>query len=233
MFPLRDINPTRSFAFVNVAIIVINCLVFLFELSLGDQLDDFFKHFALVPSAFTHQFGTFEVATMFISMFLHGGWMHLISNMWALYIFGDNIEDRVGHFKYIVFYLLCGVAAALCQTFMAPESRIPTVGASGAIAGVLGAYLVLFPRARVQAILPIFFIIRLVEIPAVIYLGFWFFSQFFTGVAQLGAEDTSGGGIAWWAHVGGFVLGVILIKIFDKGPPKELFDYDPFERYYR
>lgn len=232
MFPLRDINKSNTFPFVNLAIIVINVLVFLFELSLAEPgLDEFFKDFGLVPRHFVSDFGASAIGTIFSSMFLHGGWMHLISNMWALHIFGDNIEDRVGHVKYVFFYLLCGIAAALTQVFVSSNSSIPTVGASGAIAGVLGGYIVLFPGARVLAILPIFFIIRLVEVPAVVYLGFWFISQFFTGVASLGAAaEDAGGGVAWWAHIGGFIMGVMLVKIFEKRNRGQ--SRDRYDRYY-
>lgn len=232
MFPLKDINKSNSVPFVNLTFIAINVLVFLFEVSLGEPgLEELFKTSGLVPNHFVNDFGPGQVATIFTSMFLHGGWMHLLSNMWALYIFGDNVEDRMGHFQYFVFYILCGIAAALTQVYISTNSFIPTVGASGAIAGVLGGYIVLFPHARVLAAIPIFYIIRLVEVPAIFYLGFWFVSQFFTGVASLGAQEDAGGGVAWWAHIGGFALGVILVKLFEKrnGGGAER---DPYDRYY-
>jgi membrane associated rhomboid family serine protease len=143
--------------------------------------------------------------TLFSSMFLHGGWFHILTNMWVLFIFGDNVEARMGPGRYLVFYLLGGLAAGLLQALLMPASRIPVIGASGAVAGVLGAYLVLFPRARVASLVPIFFIFTLVEIPAFIYLAFWFVSQLFSGL--LSFEGADAGGIAWWAHVGGFVFG--------------------------
>lgn len=215
MFPLRDSQPSGSIAFITYLIIAINVLVFLFEVSLGDHgLSVFLRNFGLVPEVFIQQFGPYEIFTLFSCMFLHGGWMHLISNMWALFIFGDNIEDKLGHFGYLVFYLACGVCAGLTQVFMSQGSVIPTVGASGAIAGVLGGYIICYPTARVLTAIPIFFIIRLIEVPAAVYLGFWFLSQFFTGFASIAKETGEEGGVAWWAHVGGFVAGVVLVKVF-------------------
>jgi len=236
MFPLRDINKSHTVPFVNLTFIAINVLVFFFELSLGEEgLENLFRTIGLVPYKFLDDFGPGQIATIFTSMFLHGGWMHLLSNMWALYIFGDNIEDRMGHARYFAFYILCGIAAALTQVFASAGSHIPTVGASGAIAGVLGGYIVLFPGARVLAAIPIFYIIRFVEVPAILYLGFWFASQFFTGVASLGATTEDGsGGVAWWAHIGGFVLGVVLVKIFEKrgGNKGMAEERDSYDRYY-
>ncbi|MBX9947929.1 MAG: rhomboid family intramembrane serine protease [Candidatus Obscuribacterales bacterium] len=215
MFPLRDSQPSGSIAFITYLIIAINVLVFLFEVSLGDHgLSVFLRNFGLVPEVFIQQFGPYEIFTLFSCMFLHGGWMHLISNMWALFIFGDNIEDKLGHFGYLVFYLACGVCAGLTQVFMSQGSVIPTVGASGAIAGVLGGYIICYPTARVLTAIPIFFIIRLIEVPAAVYLGFWFLSQFFTGFASIAKETGEEGGVAWWAHVGGFVAGIVLVKVF-------------------
>jgi membrane associated rhomboid family serine protease len=152
--------------------------------------------------------------------------MHLISNMWALFIFGDNIEDKLGHLGYLIFYLACGVCAGLTQVFMSQGSVIPTVGASGAIAGVLGGYIVCYPTARVLTAIPIFFIIRLIEVPAAVYLGFWFLSQFFTGFASIAREAGEEGGVAWWAHVGGFVAGVVLVKLM--GMRRQHIDYHDY-----
>jgi membrane associated rhomboid family serine protease len=214
MFPLRDSQPSGSIPFITYLIIAINVLVFLFEVSLGDHgLAIFLQNFVLVPEVFIQQFGPYEVFTLFSCMFLHGGWMHLISNMWALFIFGDNIEDKLGHFGYLFFYLACGVCAGLTQVSMSLGSVVPMVGASGAIAGVLGGYIISYPTARVLTAIPIFFIIRLIEVPAAVYLGFWFVSQAFTGFASIAKETGEEGGVAWWAHVGGFVAGVILVKI--------------------
>lgn len=214
MFPLRDSTPSGTFPLITYLIIVINVVVFLVELTMGDrQLEQFFKSFGLVPELFLQQFGPYEIFTLFSCMFLHGGWMHLISNMWALFIFGDNIEDRLGHFGYLTFYLACGVCAGLTQVAMSHGSTTPTIGASGAIAGVLGGYIICYPTARVLTAIPILFIIRLIEVPATIYLGFWFISQFFTGFASIGRETGEEGGIAWWAHVGGFIAGSVLVKV--------------------
>ncbi len=219
MFPLRDSQPSGSIPFVTYLIIAINVIVFLFEVSLGDRgLASFLKNFGLVPLLFLQQFGAYEIFTLFSCMFLHGGWMHLLSNMWALFIFGDNIEDKLGHFGYLLFYLGCGACAGLTQVFMSQSSTVPTVGASGAIAGVLGGYIISYPTARVLTAIPIFFIIRLIEVPAAVYLGFWFLSQFFTGFASIARESGEEGGIAWWAHVGGFVAGVILVKLMSFRP---------------
>lgn len=228
MFPLRDSQPSGSLAIVTHLIIAINVVVFLFEISLGDHgLEVFLKNFGLVPLLFFQQFGPYEIFTLFSCMFLHGGWMHLISNMWALFIFGDNIEDKLGHFGYLFFYLACGVCAGLTQVFISQTSAIPTVGASGAIAGVLGGYIISYPTARVLTAIPIFFIIRLIEVPAAVYLGFWFVSQAFTGFASIAREPGEEGGIAWWAHIGGFVAGTILVKImsYRKQNSSQTLDY--------
>ncbi len=217
MIPLRDNVPSRRVPVVNVGLIVLNVAVFLFQsVAMGpDSLYEFARSWGLVPARFWQVGDLHSWMTVFTSMFLHGGWWHLISNMLALYIFGDNIEDRVGHLRYLLFYLVGGVAAAGAHLVAYAESPIPTVGASGAIAGVLGAYLVLYPRARVLTLIPIFYFIRLIEIPAVIYLGFWFISQLFNGLLALAAADVfqSGGGVAWWAHIGGFVFGAAVIRL--------------------
>lgn len=231
MFPLRDSQPSGTIPFVTYLIIAINVLLFLFEVSLGDQdLSTFLRNFGLVSEDFLQQFGPYQVFTLFSCMFLHGGWMHLISNMWALFIFGDNIEDKLGHFGYIFFYLLCGVCAGLTQVFMSQGSAVPTIGASGAIAGVLGGYIISYPTARVLTAIPIFIVIRLVEIPASVYLGFWFISQFFTGFASIAREPGEEGGIAWWAHVGGFIAGLILVKIMSFRRQSEDSSFNYIER---
>ncbi|MFQ5408051.1 MAG: rhomboid family intramembrane serine protease [Anaerolineales bacterium] len=212
MIPLRDTVRSRSFPIVNWLLIGTNVLVFLFEKSLGPRAFELFVGaFGLVPAYLTSA-SPFAWITVFTSMFLHGGWLHLIANMWALYIFGDNVEDRMGHGRYLFFYLAAGVAGGLLQVATGPNSIVPMVGASGAIAGVLGAYLLLYPRARVVTLIPIFFLPWFVELPALLYLGFWFVSQFFGGVAALGA--VAGGGVAYWAHVGGFVAGLSLVHVF-------------------
>lgn len=228
MFPLRDSQPSGTVPFVTYLIIAANVVVFFIELTLGDrQLDAFLKIFGLVPMLFFQQFGPYEIFTLFSCMFLHAGWMHLISNMWALFIFGDNIEDKLGHMGYLLFYLACGVCAGLTQVFMSSASSIPTIGASGAIAGVLGGYIISYPTARVLTAIPIFIIIRLIEVPAAVYLGFWFVSQFFTGFATIARDTSEEGGVAWWAHVGGFIAGVVLVKLMSirRQSRSDSFDY--------
>ena len=223
MIPLRDTIPARRFPVVNTAIIVLNVLVFLFEMALGpEQQDQFIWLWGLVPAHFWQGGGLFRWLPLFSSIFMHGGWWHLISNMLALYIFGDNVEDRLGHVRYLAFYLVGGLVASFAHLVAYRASFLPTVGASGAIAGVLGAYLVLYPRARVITLVPIFYFIRIVEIPALIYLGFWFVSQLFNGVFALAAAGDvfQSGGVAWWAHIGGFALGMLLLQIFQKPAPR-------------
>jgi membrane associated rhomboid family serine protease len=218
MFPLRDTNPSNTKPFVNWIIIGINAVIFLFEVSLSDEgLNRLIGILGVTPRALL-QNPALESLTLFSSMFLHGGWMHLISNMWILFIFGDNIEDRMGRFRYLAFYLLCGVVAALTQVFTAPLSMVPMIGASGAISGISGAYILLFPRARVLTLVPIFFFFTFIEIPALIYLGFWFLLQLFNGLFALSFMGRLGsmGGVAWWAHIGGFVAGLVLVKVFER-----------------
>jgi membrane associated rhomboid family serine protease len=187
----------------------------------------------LVPAAVlawpqSHLSVTAAVTPFFTSMFLHGGWLHLIGNMWYLWIFGDNIEDRLGHFTYLIFYLLCGLGAGIVHTVINFNTTIPSVGASGAIAGVLGAYLVSYPTAKVLTLLPIFIFIQIIEIPALIVLGLWFVMQFFSGAATLATTSAGAGGVAWWAHVGGFIIGMILVGLF---PRKDRPRYDYRSRF--
>ncbi|MDQ1271622.1 MAG: hypothetical protein QG591_252 [Planctomycetota bacterium] len=220
MIPLRDRNPSGTFPFVTVGIILINVLIFFIELSLGPQLDSFLFQFGIVPVKVAYSAdipdSTFvNTYFPFLSyMFLHGGFIHLIGNMWYLWIFGDNIEDRLGRVRFVLFYLLCGIGSALVHVYFNSQSGVPCVGASGAIAGVLGAYMVTFPKARVLVLVPLFIVWEFIELPAVVVLGFWFLIQFFSGTASI--SSAQGGGVAWWAHIGGFVLGVIFIKIFSK-----------------
>jgi len=215
MIPLRDTIPSRTVPFVNYVLIGLNALVFLFELSLGESLNTFIQEFGVVPVRLAASFSTYNVTPgailpLFSSLFLHGGWMHLIGNMLFLYIFGDNVEDRFGHFRYVIFYIVSGICAALTQVLISPSSEIPMVGASGAIAGVLGAYVLLYPRARVYTLIPIFFFFQIVELPALIFLGIWFLMQFLSGLMSLGlGADASG--IAWWAHIGGFASGALMM----------------------
>jgi membrane associated rhomboid family serine protease len=217
MIPLRDRNPSGSFPSVTLALIVANALVFLYEVQLGPAVREFMARFALIPAQVTGSiaYGTpsfsATVAPFFTSMFLHGGWLHLIGNMWFLWIFGDNVEDTLGSFRYLLFYLACGVCAAAVQLLFQPASPTPTLGASGAIAGVLGAYAVLFPSARVVTLVPIFFFLQIMELPALVVLGLWFVLQLFSGSFAL--ASAASGGTAWWAHIGGFAAGALLILV--------------------
>jgi len=214
MFPLRDTQPSYSKPVVTILLIVVNILVFLFEFSLDPETQNaFIAAYGLIPD----QFHFFNVIT---SMFLHGGWMHVLGNMWFLWIFGDNIEDILGHGKYILFYLLCGAVAALAQVAVSPNSRIPTVGASGAIAGIMGAYMIKFPHSRILSLVTIVFFFTTVEIPAWIMLIYWFVIQFFSGVGTLGASQSSQGGVAFFAHIGGFIAGIALISVM--GPRQRI-----------
>jgi rhomboid family protein len=216
MIPLRDAIPSHSFPAATVLIIALNVLIFLYELSLGRALEVFILQYGAVPLRFilagqTEQVSTLErFLPLFTSMFLHGGWLHVGGNMLYLWIFGDNIEDRLGHLGFLVFYLACGLAAALTQIYINPTSKIPMVGASGAVAGVLGAYLVLFPHSRVLALIPILFFFQVVELPALVFLIFWFLMQFFSGAVAITATTYATGGVAWWAHIGGFISGMAL-----------------------
>jgi len=216
LIPLKDTIPSRTYPIVTVTLIVLNVLIFLFELSLGESLSEFFDVFGVVPATY---FELKESGAPFLliyypfltSMFLHGGWMHLIGNMLYLWVFGDNVEDRLGHLKFLLFYLVCGFAAAYAHVYTNPHSEIPTVGASGAISGVLGAYFILFPHSRVITLIPIFFFFDLIEVSAFFFLAFWFILQFFNGIASLGAASyATTGGVAWWAHIGGFITGALI-----------------------
>lgn len=211
MIPLYDTIRTRKFPIVNLALIAANILAFLYEWQLSPSgLEHFVLDWGLVPARLTgNPIGTWM--TIFTAMFLHGGWFHLLSNMWFLYIFGDNIEARMGGTRYLFFYLLSGVAAVVMQAYIQPQSTVPMIGASGAIAGVLGAYLISFPRARIASLVPILFIFTIIEVPAVIFLVIWFISQIYSGLfAMQGAAS----GIAWWAHIGGFLFGFIAVSFF-------------------
>ncbi len=231
MFPINDNNPTRITPFVTYALIAINILVFINELSLTQpQLEQFFHLYAVVPRELTANLNGIPVnqpvpepLTLITSQFLHGGFAHLFGNMLFLWIFGNNIEDQLGHVKYLIFYLACGILAALSQWFFSTQSGIPALGASGAIAGVLGAYILRFPRARVRTLLFLGPFITFPDIPAIFFLGIWFLQQALYGVASLNVESTIGmenGGVAYWAHIGGFVFGAIL------GPLLGLFSSD-------
>jgi membrane associated rhomboid family serine protease len=225
MFPLRDNIPSIGIPTLNYAIIIINVLVFFLEMSMGAELNEFLQVFGFVPGNFFLQLGhgnpAGAVIPVFTSMFLHGGWLHLIGNMWILYIFGDNVEDTLGHGKYLVLYLASGAAACFAQLLSGPSSMVPMVGASGAIAGVMGAYFCLFPSARVLTLIPLLFFV-IIEVPAYIFLGFWFLLQFFSGTFSiLGARADVG--VAFWAHVGGFIFGYLFLHILAPGRSKNPF----------
>ena len=210
VIPLRDVIPSRTTPYVTVGLIAANVLVFLRQITLHEaDLEEFVLYYGLVPAAFSW-------IAVLTSMFLHGGFLHIGGNMLFLWIFGDNVEDRMGHGRFLVFYVLCGAAAALAQTAMSPDSIKAMVGASGAVAGVMGAYFVLYPHSRILTLVPIFFFIHVMEVPAIIFLGLWFLLQFVSGVGSMAAA-TGGepaGNIAFWAHVAGFVAGVSGVIVF-------------------
>lgn len=212
MFPIRDHNPSGQTPFVTYALVAINVLVFLgYFISLSEwQLGDFFMTWGLVPARFMSGDG---LETLFTSMFLHGGWLHVLGNLWTLAIFGDNVEDRMGHVRFLAFYLVCGVVAGGAHVYFHPDSTVPTIGASGSIAGVMGAYFVLYPRARVITLIPLLFYPLFVELPAFVFLGLWFTSQLLSGTAALTTPEAAGG-IAFLAHVGGFAAGLLLHWLF-------------------
>ena len=220
MIPIRDSVRSSHFPIVNYSLIVVNFLVFFYELSLGSGLDRFLEQWALVPALVADQplaptgpssSSPPGIATIFTSMFLHGGWLHILGNMLFLWVFGDNVEDAMGRLRYLAFYLIVGATAALVQMFMSIDSLLPSLGASGAVSGILGAYILLYPKARVLTWVPvlIFLVIRL---PAVIFIGVWFLIQFFQGLVA--SNDPTLGGVAWWAHIGGFLAGLILVNLF-------------------
>ncbi|HMD31069.1 MAG TPA: rhomboid family intramembrane serine protease [Candidatus Acidoferrales bacterium] len=219
MIPLKDNTPRSSAPVVTVAIIIVNTLAFFYQLTIPNKLEPaFLMSYALVPARMTQMVGAPHVPLQvafepfLTSMFLHGGWLHLIGNMWFLWVFGDNVEDRLGHISYLFFYLFCGFGAGLAHFVANVGSAVPSLGASGAISGVLGAYIVLYPRAQVLTLVPLIIFWFTVEIPAFLVLGYWFVIQFVSGVASVGARNA--GGVAWWAHIGGFVLGVLMVKMW-------------------
>jgi len=212
MIPLYDTVRSRRFPFINIVLILANTVAFLYEIQMGPSaLKGFIFRWGLIPSHFWNTPSSAWI-TIFTAMFLHGGWFHIISNMWFLYIFGDNVEERMGGVRYLIFYLLSGMAAGLLQAYVLPTSAEPMIGASGAIAGVLGAYLILYPRSRIASLVPILFIFTIIEIPAFLFLLFWFGSQIYSGLFAIPGGGASG--IAWWAHIGGFIFGVIMVSFF-------------------
>lgn len=213
--PLTDHIRRRTFWAVTLLLIVANVAAFIFELSLGRHLNRFIMLNGLIPARYSpnHLLSLplrFTVAPVFISMFLHGGWLHLLGNMLFLFVFGRSIEDRFGHFQFLLLYLISGVAAALLQVIVSQGSRVPTIGASGAIAGVLGAYFICYPGARITTLIPLFIIFWTVQLPAILLLGYWFLIQFIAGYQMLAIQTATAGGVAWWAHIGGFTCGVLM-----------------------
>ena len=226
MIPIRDDQPSFTTPFINYLLIVLNILVFLYEVHMpSPERQDFVKAFGVEPIRVLAGFGLVNahvpnpsVLPMLTSMFLHASWLHLIGNMWVLWIFGDNIEDYLGHFGYLVFYIVSGLAGSLLHIALNPNSTVPSVGASGAIAGVMGAYFLLYPSARVLTLVPLIIFFTFIWLPAWIVLGYWFVLQFLSGAATAIAysSSTRGGGVAFWAHVGGFVAGIVMIKLLPK-----------------
>ncbi|MEO0846555.1 MAG: rhomboid family intramembrane serine protease [Cyanobacteria bacterium J06631_6] len=215
MIPINDENPTYSTPIVVYALIAVNVVVFLHQMTLGRGIEGFFQLYAVIPQQLSASFAGIptnqpvpELLTLITSQFLHGGLAHIGGNMLFLWTFGDNIEHDLGHFKFLLFYLACGILAGLTHWFFGMQSGVPTVGASGAIAGVMGAYLLKYPRAKIVTLLPLFIIFTTVRIPAIYFLGFWFVQQAFSSVASLGMPEA--GGVAYWAHSGGFIFGAIL-----------------------
>ena len=223
MIPIRDTNRPEKYPVINISIIAVTLLAFLVELLQGQRLKEFIYLYGLVPARYAEQqvaahFTTSQqVLPFFTSLFLHGGFLHLLGNMWFLYIFGDNVEGRLGHLRYLVFYVLCGLAAGSSHLLLNWHSNVPTIGASGAIAGVMGAYLILYPRAKILTLLPIFFFFTFIEVPAFIFLGIWFLFQFLIAAGTSG----QGGGIAWAAHIGGFLSGIVFLKLFERVPKRD------------
>jgi membrane associated rhomboid family serine protease len=217
MLPIRDFIPTRRFPVLTVSIIVVNVIAFGYELlaEAGGTLEQTFYTMGVVPFEVTNNFGPAVALSFLTSMFLHGGFMHIIGNMLYLWIFGNNVEDSMGRGRFLVFYLLAGSLAGAAQVLANPNSLLPSIGASGAIAGVLGAYIVLFPKARVQTLIFLGYFARVAQLPALLVLGFWFVLQLFNGLLAFGMTQT--GGVAWFAHVGGFVAGLLLVRLFTLG----------------
>jgi len=219
MFPIWDDTPTKKFPLITVILIALNSMIFLYQVSLGERFNEFIYSMGLLPFEITHNIDILPTGpspiylTIFSSMFMHGSVVHLLGNMLFLWIFGNNVEDYLGRKKFLFFYLICGISAAFTQILFNSDSTVPMVGASGAIAGVLGAYMVLYPRAKITTVIIIIFFIRLIKLPAIVVLGFWIVYQFLYGISSL-AATTGEGGVAWFAHIGGFICGIILIKLF-------------------
>jgi membrane associated rhomboid family serine protease len=227
MIPLKDMSPRRSVPLVTILLIIANVLVFFYQIGLPPRAaDTFINAYGLVPARIQLALAGSPRVTLgsalvplFTCMFLHGGWLHILGNMWFLWIFGGNVEDRLGPLTYLLFYLVCGIASGVAQALFSWGSHIPSVGASGAISGILGAYIVFFPYARILTLVPLFVFFFTARIPAVIFIGLWFVVQFLSGVGSLGATGAAAsGGVAWWAHIGGFAVGAVLAGLIKRRP---------------
>jgi membrane associated rhomboid family serine protease len=218
MIPLKDSIVRRTFPIVTLALIAINVIVFFHQVSLSPRAGQaFVMTYGMVPSHLQLALDpdsnlnlSDALIPLFTSMFLHGGWLHIIGNMWFLWIFGDNVEDELGHFQYLIFYLICGLGSGVAQLLFSWGSKVPAIGASGAISGVLGAYLIFFPGTQVLTLVPLLIFFFTVRLPAIVFIGVWFLFQFLSGIGSM--QTGASGGVAWWAHVGGFVLGIFLVK---------------------
>lgn len=224
--PLNDNLRRQTFWISTLAVIVANVWMFLYELSLGPHINQLVNIFGIIPARYTTPRGLATVTPegflipIFVSMFLHGGWLHLLGNMLFLYVFGRSVEDRFGHLRFLLMYFVGGFGGAMLHIFLSAGSRVPSIGASGAIAGILGAYFVTFPRARISTLIPLFFFFWTFDIPALVILGYWFLIQFLTGFQMLAIQSATAGGVAWWAHVGGFIVGMLLAFVVPPRRPK-------------
>ncbi len=236
MIPLKDTIPKIGFPLITWTLILVNGAIFIFEISLPkDVMEKFFYLFGLVPARYSHPnwavlhgLSFDDYLSFLTNMFLHGGWLHIIGNMWFLHLFGSSVEDRLGHLRFLIFYLLAGIAASATFFVLDIHSTVPELGASGAIAGVMGAYILMFPGAKILTLIPIFFLPLFVELSAFVYIGFWFILQLFSGTLSFTSQN-NGGGVAWWAHVGGFITGILLLPVFGKKRPRKSF---PDERFH-
>jgi membrane associated rhomboid family serine protease len=222
MLPLKDDIPSYTRPYVTYGFIGINALVFIYELSLGSNLGSFIQQYGAIPYTLFHPAGPFSYLTLFSSMFIHASLMHIIGNMLFLWIFGDNIEDRLGHVFFFIFYMISGLAGAFLHSIFVPNSLVPMVGASGAISGIMGAYILLYPKARILALVPLGFFIRIMKLPALLFLGIWFGYQFLLGIMSIGVK---GGGVAYFAHIGGFAAGFVMALPFKFTKKTQILDY--------
>lgn len=231
MIPIKDTVSSQTYPYINIGLILVNVGIFFYELSLGSGLTRFLYAYGLIPYRFFYlsslesPYLLAQYSPFFSSLFIHGGWLHIIGNILYLWIFGDNVEDRMGHFRYLIFYLLCGISAGFMHSYLNPNSAVPAVGASGAISGVMGAYLILYPQARIITLVPLFFFFAFIRIPAFIFIGLWFIFQLFSGTLSLLIRGAIREGIGWWAHIGGFLSGIGLVFLFKK--------HRGYHRYYR